>query len=118
MTAGVQPESNPLGALRAEQRRMAVVALAACTWVLGTALVGMTDAVAYLAPALLLFALVATGRYPGERTYARRISKRRRGRPRRTVRLGRRRCPLALMPRGGVLLAAGLAGRGPPPAAL
>lgn len=29
MTAGVQPESNRLGALRAEQRRMAVVALAA-----------------------------------------------------------------------------------------
>ena len=97
---------------------MAVVALAACTWVLGTALVGVTDAVAYLAPALLLSRSVASGRYPGERTYAA-------GSPAAAPRSpashgppGATPMPAARLPRGGVLLAAGLAGRAPPPAVL
>ena len=99
---------------------MGVVALAACTCGCSPVmvLVGMTDAVAYLAPALAAFALRSDlGRYPGERTYARRTLNGAPGRPRRTVRLGRHRmarsgppvCPVAAL-----LLAAGLAGGAAP----
>lgn len=68
----------------------------------------------YLAPALVLGALLVIGLYPGEQTLARPLL-RARSRP-------RRRRPTAPAPRrarrlharGGLLLASGLAGRGPP----
>lgn len=102
--------------VRAEQRRMAFLALAASLWALGSAVLGVSEAFAYLTPALLIFALVASGRYPGERAFASRIVHRRVTRPRRAARTLRRRLPLRELPRGGALLAAGLAGRSPPPA--
>jgi hypothetical protein len=78
---------------------------------------GLVEAIAYLVPVLLLLALVAGGRYPGERAYARRIAHARVARPRRAGQARRRRPWLAELPRGGALLAAGLAGRAPPPVA-
>jgi hypothetical protein len=79
---------------------------------------GLFEVVAYLVPVLLLLAVVAGGRYPGERAYARRIAHARVERPRRPGRARRRRRPcLAELPRGGALVAAGLAGRAPPPVA-
>ncbi len=100
--------------LEQEQRRMAVVSLIAAVWVLGTALLGVADAVGFLAPGLVLLALIALGRYPGENAYVRRLTGRVASpRPRAT--------PLCWTPRarahvvrGGALLAAGLAGRAPP----
>jgi hypothetical protein len=97
-----------------EQRRMAVVALVACAWALGSAVLGLAEAAAYLAPVVLLLALLATGRYPGERAYLRRISRVCSARPRRSAAPGRRRTRHIRLPRGGALLSAGLAGRGPP----
>ncbi len=68
----------------------------------------------YLAPALLLLVPLAFGRYPGERLLAA-VS-----RPRSRLRLAgstakaRPSAPPRSSPRGGVLLALALAGRGPP----
>jgi len=69
----------------------------------------------YLAPALLLLAALSLNRYPGERLLLRitRAWARRRFRQRRTRRPGSADSPLRF-PRGGVLLAMALAGRGPP----
>ncbi len=102
--------------LRAEQRRMAVVALVALVWALGIAAIGATEALAYLAPVMLLFALLALGRYPGEDAYARRVGGRARVRIARASRMPRWGGQAPALPRGGALLAAGLAGRAPPPA--
>jgi hypothetical protein len=67
----------------------------------------------YLAPALLLGLLLLGGRYPGERVLARPLQRRRPTR-RRLARRLLPRPPRRTGPRGGVLIAAGLAGRGPP----
>jgi hypothetical protein len=67
----------------------------------------------YLAPALLLGLLLLGGRYPGERILARPLRHRRLAR-RRPVRRLLPRPPRRTGPRGGLLIAAGLAGRGPP----
>jgi len=68
----------------------------------------------YLAPALLLLAALACDRYPGERLFTALTGAHR---PR-LSRAGSAPAPLALpprsFPRGGALLALGLAGRGPP----
>jgi hypothetical protein len=101
--------------IRAEQRRMAVVALAALVWALGVAAIGATEALAYLAPTVLVLALLALGRYPGERAYARHLRGRSRARIVRVPRARRWRGALPALPRGGALVAAGLAGRAPPP---
>ena len=68
----------------------------------------------YLAPALLLLAALALGYYPGERlldafvrNWAPVLRREGRAAPRRLV-------PVRSFPRGGVLLAMALAGRGPP----
>lgn len=105
---------DPDDALEADQRRMALMALAACAWLLAAALIGVSDAFGYLAPTLALFALLLLGRYPGEDAYQRRL-----GLPRRAARLRPallRPRPLmrSALPRGGALLGAGLAGRAPP----
>lgn len=103
--------------IRAEQRRRAAVALAALLWALGSAAIGAAEALAYLTPALLLLALLALGWYPGERVYARRLGRRARTRSAGAPRVRRWRGALPALPRGGALVAAGLAGRAPPPRA-
>ena len=100
--------------MRAEQRRMAVVALLALVWALGSAAIGATEALAYLAPVMLLLALLALGRYPGEDAYACHLGRGSRGPVARVPRVRRWRGPGPALPRGGALLAAGLAGRAPP----
>jgi len=67
----------------------------------------------YLAPWLLLLVALACGHYPGE-GLLRAIDRARRSHPRREVRPPTRPLPLRSSPRGGVLLALALAGRGPP----
>ncbi len=71
----------------------------------------------YLAPALLIAAVLVGGCYPGARRLERVLAgaRRRPRRPRATA--PRPRAPEQVHPRGGRLLAARLAGRGPPPAA-
>jgi hypothetical protein len=72
------------------------------------------DWLLYLAPAILLLAALAFGHYPGERlleAVARvwhPVLRRRRSLPTRPL------APPRFSPRGGVLLAMALAGRGPP----
>ncbi len=68
----------------------------------------------YLAPALLLLAALSLDRYPGERLLQRmaRAWARRRRRQASGEKSGAN--PLLRFPRGGVLLAMALAGRGPP----
>jgi hypothetical protein len=68
---------------------------------------------AHLLPALLLIALLAAGRYPGERRLAR---SRREARPPRAAatRPPAPAIPAAWAPRGGLLMARGLAVRPPP----
>lgn len=71
---------------------------------------------AYLTPALVLFAALALRRYPGERALLAWIESRRSRRDRRHMRprgLVRLR-PRALLPRGGRLIACSLAVRPPP----
>jgi hypothetical protein len=68
-----------------------------------------------LVPALLLFAALAAGRYPGERAIARLADRTRTSRPRRAPRAigGARRAPRISI-RTGELLARSLATRPPP----
>jgi hypothetical protein len=69
-------------------------------------------ALAFLAPALVAFALLGLGRFPGEQLLQRgRAPRRRRARP---SQWGSRVRWAASVPRGGELLAASLAGRAPP----
>lgn len=94
-------------------RPLAFAALAA-VWTLGMLALGVGDALIYLAPALLILLPLLSGRYPGE-TALTRVAARGRPRPRATIpRQHRRAVHAALLPRGGGLLAAWLAGRAPP----
>ena len=101
-----------------ERVRPELLAVLAAAWLLALALMGVGEALAYLAPALLLGLPLVAGRYPGERPLVRALAGRR-ARPRRVPRCAR---PAArvfvLTPRGGRLVAAALAGRGPPGPAL
>jgi len=72
---------------------------------------GLAEGLAFLAPALAAFAVLALGRYPGELRLL--------GPVRRAPRRPCARTPVARpsrrrRPRGGLLLASALAGRGPP----
>jgi hypothetical protein len=101
------------------ERRSGIGLLAATAlWALAMALSGSTDVLLYLAPAVLLAIPLAFGRYPGERALerARRAVTAPRPRPARLTRPGGR-APALVTPRGGRLIAAGLAERGPPTAA-
>jgi hypothetical protein len=97
-----------------DRRSLAFAALTAL-WVLGLELLGVDAALAYLAPSLLILLPLLSGRYPGEealvRAAARRARPVRRGRP---AAVPRRRARDALLPRGGRLVGAALAGRAPP----
>jgi hypothetical protein len=99
-----------------DRRPLAFAALTVL-WLLGLELLGVEAALAYLAPALLILLPLLGGRYPGDEALAR--VARRRARPSRrpppAVPPLRRRRVGALLPRGGRLVAASLAGRGPPP---
>jgi hypothetical protein len=98
-----------------DRRSLAFAALS-LAWLLGLELLGVQDAFAHLAPALLIFLPLLGGRYPGDealvRAAARRIRARRR--PSAAASLPRRRHPGALLPRGGRLVGTALAGRAPP----
>jgi len=102
---------------RARYRRLALALLAALfTAALAAGALGAAAALAHLAPAILAFRLLGLGRYPGECVLA--------GLSRPAARLGRGAARAtggqrALgVPRGGLLLAAALAGRAPPPGLL
>jgi hypothetical protein len=87
-------------------------------WVALLALTGSTDALLFLAPALLIAIPLLGGRYLGEEMIARFVA--RRGRPRRRSMAPRRAAPpvpATWLPRGTRLIAFGLAKR-PPPALL
>jgi hypothetical protein len=96
-------------------RRALAFALVAAVWLLGLALLGIDAAVAHFAPALLIFLPLLGGRYPGDRALIAVVRRRA---------LVRRRDPLPdvltrsgegrLLPRGGRLVGAAMAGRGPP----
>jgi hypothetical protein len=73
---------------------------------------GLALGLAYLSPAVFVFALLYLGRYPGERLL---IARARLRRPRRKALAAKTpRWARAHVPRGGGLLAGALAGRAPP----
>lgn len=76
----------------------------------------LLPALAYLAPALMLLAVLAFRRYPGERTLAAVLARHRsrRGRARAPRGAARKRTPRALVARGGRLIGCALAVRPPP----
>jgi hypothetical protein len=98
-----------------DRRALAFAALTV-VWLFGLELLGVEAAVAYLAPALLILLPLLSGRYPGDEALARVAARRSRPARRRPVPAPplRRRRAGALLPRGGRLVAASLAGRGPP----
>jgi hypothetical protein len=100
--------------LTVDRHRTATLGLLACASIVATALVGASAALAYLAPALLLFALLLFGRYPGEDAYRSRLAPARRAAHVRPAVLLPRPAARSRLPRGGALLGAALAGRAPP----
>jgi hypothetical protein len=97
-------------------RRPLAFAAVTVVWLFGLELLGVETAVAYLAPALLILLPLLGGRYPGDDALARIAGRRSRDARRPPAALPpRRRRAGALLPRGGRLVAASLAGRGPPP---
>jgi hypothetical protein len=97
-------------------RRSLAFAGLTLVWLAGLELLGVEAALAYLAPALLILLPLLGGRYPGDEALIRVAGRRTRParRPPAAVAPPRRRRADALMPRGGMLVAASLAGRGPP----
>ncbi len=73
---------------------------------------GLTLGLAYLSPAVFVFALLCSGHYPAERLLLARARQRRPRRRALAAKIPRQR--LAHAPRGGELLASALAGRAPP----
>jgi hypothetical protein len=73
---------------------------------------GLTLGLAYLSPAVFVFALLCLGHYPGERLLLTR-TRPPRSRPKAPATKAARRA-VAEMPRGGGLLASALASRAPP----
>jgi hypothetical protein len=98
-----------------DRRSLAFAALT-LVWLLGLEVLGVEAAFAYLAPAFLILLPLLGGRYPGDEALARAAARRARAR-RRTGAIAappRRRPRRALLPRGGRLVGAALAGRAPP----
>lgn len=99
------------------QARMPLaLALVAAAWTLGIGILGVGDALAYLAPALLILLPLVGGRYPGDAALARVVERVRRvrGPAPRAARGRRGPAPRGLLPRGGRLVGAALASRPPP----
>jgi hypothetical protein len=96
-------------------RRTLALGAAAVVVAVYSVLPGLTDTLAYLAPALLLLLVLATRRYPGERALMAlmkgRGGARRHGHAEDHAQLAR---PRAVVPRGGSLIATSLAVRPPP----
>lgn len=80
----------------------------------GLQLSGAEPGLLYAAPALLLLGLLVLGHYPGERLLDAVTRRRNQVRAFRRVAPARPPGPPRSFPRGGVLLALALAGRGPP----
>jgi hypothetical protein len=97
-------------------RRSVAFAALSLVWLLGLELVGVSDAFAYLAPAALIFLPLLGGLYPGDEALVRAAARRTgtRWRPSAAAPPPRRRRSGALLPRGGRLVGAALAGRAPP----
>jgi hypothetical protein len=97
-------------------RRSIAFAALTLVWLLGLEVLGVEAAFAYLAPALLILLPLLGGRYPGDEALARAARRRARAprRPSTAAAPLRRRPPDVLLPRGGRLVAAALAGRAPP----
>jgi hypothetical protein len=97
-----------------DRRSLAFAALT-LVWLLGLEVLGVEAAFAYLAPALLILLPLLGGRYPGDEALVRAVWRRRAPRPPNTAAKAPRRRPRgALLPRGGRLVGAALAGRAPP----
>jgi hypothetical protein len=87
-------------------------------WVAALAATGSTDALLFLAPALLIAIPILCGRYFGEELIARLADRPARTRPARAIAASAApRAPRTWLPRGARLLAFSLAKR-PPPAAV
>ena len=96
---------------------LAFAAIAA-VWTLGAMALGAGEAFVYLAPALLILLPLMSGRYPGDEALSRPALRRRGMSPlggSAAIEPDRRTRPAALLPRGGRLVGAALAGRAPPP---
>ena len=106
--------------VRRDLRPLLAVALLGVAIAAGDTIAGVGTGLLLLSPALVLLLPLLLGRYLGEETLerlaARRTITRRRVRPASSP-LPRRR-PRAVASRGGRLIAAALAERGPPPATL
>jgi hypothetical protein len=101
---------------RRDRRLLLGLAVASMAWVLVGAFAGIGDGLAMVAPALLLLLPLLAGRYVGEDALARvqlaraaPPARRRRARP-----AAPSHPAVALVPRGGLLLASSLATRPPP----
>jgi hypothetical protein len=92
---------------------MAALAIGTSLLLLLGALVGADQTLAYAAPAVGLFTLLALGFYPGADAYERSLRRACAAVPRPASTRWRHSLP-AVLPRGGALLASGLAGRAPP----
>ena len=92
------------------------LAATAALWTFGMLAIGVGDALAYLAPALLILLPLLGGHYPGDAALVRAAARSRPRAPRTATEAPPRRRPLmtAVLPRGGGLLGAALAGRAPP----
>ena len=87
----------------------------AAVWAIGLQVLGVADALIYLAPALLILLPLVSGRYPGDTALVRAGRRARAPRPNLAEAPPRRRpLLLPLLPRGGRLVGSSVAGRGPP----
>jgi hypothetical protein len=101
------------------RRRIGAFSAFAALTVLALALVGLDPTALCALPALILPALLALRRYPGERTLALRLGKAHRERRQASSAITPLASSLQLaVPRGGLLLASSLAVRPPPTARL
>jgi hypothetical protein len=99
---------------RRDRRLLLVLAVASMAWVLVGAFAGIADGLAMVAPALLVLLPLLAGHYVGEERLVRFArgappARRHRARPVRPSHPA-----VALVPRGGLLLASSLATRPPP----
>lgn len=92
-------------------RLRVALALAAGCALLGLHLAGLDTGLLFLAPAFAIALPLLAGRYPGERILVRVDRRPVRRRPDRRP---APRSPARLLPRGGLLVGHGLAGRAPP----
>lgn len=108
--------ADALHRLRPHRRALiAAAVLAGAAALLALLAAGHVLGFLYLAPALLLSAVLALGRFPGERALAAVVRRWGLARPRRAAGdLGPRRWSAVVLPRGGRLIGRRLAGRAPP----